>query len=42
MFDCGYIDRERTVLLELLAHLDHRDLEESPDPMVLLAQLVPL
>ena len=29
-------------LLELLAHLELRDLEESPVPMVLLAPLVPL
>lgn len=34
--------RERPDLWELLAHLDLRDLEASPDPMVLLAPLVPL
>lgn len=34
--------RERLDQLEALAHLDLRELEESLDPMVVLAQLVPL
>lgn len=41
-FPVALAPRERTDLLELVAHLDHRELEESPDPMVLLAPLVPL
>lgn len=45
LFDDGCIfvfDRERLDLLELMAQLELRELEESPVPMVLLAPLVPL
>lgn len=39
---CLNFDRERLEVLDLLAQLDLRDLEESPVPMVLAAPLVPL
>ena len=39
---CLNFDREKLEVLELMAHLELRDLEESPVPMVLVAPLVPL